>query len=201
MRLGKMAIVAGVAAFANVCAQPAAAGTVLQTVQFPGISAQTLYNAYLSSSGHAAMTGHPASYYRFSTRAEVAVGREGDELRAFGMPGPDGKLQYLLRGRILALVPDKEIVMTWKTFAFGKRFAAPDGADVECIVVLTLRKNFAGTEVQLVQADVPDFPSGTGQQPAGADQVSETAEVNTNWYFRYWEPMQKYFQAQARGAR
>ncbi len=200
MKFRNLTMTAAVAVLEAICAGPVVAGNVLQTVQFPGVSAESLYNVYLSSSGHAAITGYPAHYYRPSTKTEVAVGQEGDELRAFGMPGPDGKLRYMLRGKILTLVPNKEIVMTWKTFAFGKRFDAPDGADVECIVVLTLRKNFAGTEIQLVQTNIPDYPDVGAQKTVGADQDSETTDVNTNWYFRYWEPMLKYFQAQARNA-
>ena len=40
------------------------AGNVIQTAQFPGLSPGTLYNAYLSSKQHSAMTGYPATYYR-----------------------------------------------------------------------------------------------------------------------------------------
>ena len=74
-------------------------------------------------------------------------------------------------------------------------------SDVECIVVLTLRKNFAGTEIQLVQANIPDYPAVDPRKTAGADQDWETTDVNTNWYFRYWEPMRKYFQVQAQNAK
>src|SRR5947209_4828744 len=86
-----------------------------QTAHFPGVSSETLYNAYLSSRDHSTMTAgsRPAVFYR-PTEGEVAHGQEGDELRAFGFSGPDGQTQFSLTARILQLVPGKVIVLTWK---------------------------------------------------------------------------------------
>ncbi len=75
---------------------------IAQTVQFTGVSPETLYNAYLSSREHSAMTagGRPAFFFRPGD-GEVAHGKEGDELRAFGFSGPDGQMQFSLAAKIL----------------------------------------------------------------------------------------------------
>jgi len=177
---------------------PSAAGTIQQTIEFPGVAPETVYNAYLSSKEHAAMTGFPATFYRPSTHAEVAVGQEGDELRAFRLTGADGKPKYFISGTLLKLVPGKEIVTTWRATAWDEDAKPGDGTDLSCILVLTLRPMQGGTELQLVQVNIPDFPDVGEKDMAGAGVVSETAAVNTHWYFRYWAPMQKYFATQAK---
>jgi len=175
-------------------ALPAAAGTLDQTIQFPGVEPQAVYDAYLTAKSHAAMTGFPAAFYRPSTKTEVAMAGEGDEFRGFGVPGKDGKLQYLIGGRILHLVPGREIVMTWRA-AMWDEHAQPGETTPDCILILTLKKSYGGTELQLVQVNVPEYP-GLDASAASGQYVSEASAVNTNWYFRYWAPMQKYFQAQ-----
>ena len=176
-------------------ALPAAAGTLEQTIQFPGVAPQVVYDAYLNSKSHAAMTGFPTAFYRPSTKTEVAVAEEGDEFRGFGVPGKDGKLQYLIGGRILRLVPGREIVMTWHA-AMWDEHAKPGETGPDCILILTLKESYGGTELQLVQANVPEYP-GLDESAASGQYVSEASAVNTHWYFRYWAPMQKYFQVQA----
>ncbi|MGA9851665.1 MAG: SRPBCC domain-containing protein [Gammaproteobacteria bacterium] len=174
---------------------PVFAGNVIQTAQFPGLSPGILYNAYLSSAEHSAMTGYPATYYRPSTKSDVTVGVEGDELRAFGIPAAGGKLQYLIGGRILRLIPNREIVMTWKANAWSEGIKPAEIPNLESVLILTFRKTFAGAEIQLVQVNVPDF--GT-TDPATSEVTTETTTVNTNWYYRYWSPMTKYFQSHTR---
>lgn len=169
----------------------ASAGNVIQSAEFPGLTPQQLYDAYLSSKDHAAMTGFPATYYRPSSKSDVAIGQEGDELHAFGMTGADGKLHYLIHGRILRLIPGHVVVMSWS----AATWSLPDDAPVpESELVLTFRKTAEGAEIRLVQANVPDLPGGS----AMGDGATEPDAVNTNWYYRYWEPMQKYFAAQAK---
>lgn len=171
------------------------AGNVIQTAEFPGLTPETLYDAYLSSKDHAAMTGYPATFYRPSTKSEVAVGAEGDELHAFGVRGADGKLQYLIGGTLLKLVPGREIVTTWRAVNWADA-KHPNGPDLESILILTFNKTAAGAEIQLVQVNVPDDTTVDG---ATSQLTSETAHVNTNWYYRYWQPMAKYLQADTQG--
>jgi len=174
---------------------PAAeAGTIQQTLQFPGVTPEAIYAAYMSAKEHSAMTGYPAAYYRASTQQEVDVGQEGDEFRGFGVTGKDGKLQYLIGGRILHLVPGREIVMTWHATQWSEH-AKPGEVAADCILVLSFKPSHGGTELQLVQTGIPDYP-GLETGEASNAYTSETSTVNTNWYFRYWAPMQRYFQAQ-----
>jgi hypothetical protein len=86
MNFRNLTMMAASAVLGAICAGPVVAGNVLQTVQFPGVSAESLYKFYLSSSGHA---------------------------------------------------------------------------------------------------------DAGAQKTVGADQDSETTDVNTNWYFRYWEPPER----------
>ncbi|MFI4920354.1 MAG: SRPBCC domain-containing protein [Gammaproteobacteria bacterium] len=183
----------GLAVMALAWAAGASAGNVIQSAEFPGVSAQTLYDTYLSAKGHAAMTGFPANFYRPSTKMDVVVGQEGDEWGAFGVPGPDGKLKYLIGGKVLRLISGREIVMTWQAADWSEGATAAEAADMESVLILTFKKTFAGAEIQLVQVNVPD----TAGKGTGNDDVTTEAEhVNTNWYFHYWLPMQKYFHAQ-----
>jgi|GEM_PF-4211703 len=171
---------------------PAFAGNIIQTAEFPGQTPQALYDAYMGSKSHADMTGFPATYYRPSTKSEVTAGQEGDELHAFGVNGPDGKLRYLINGRILRLLPGHEVVMSWKALTWN----LPEDAPIpESVLILSFMKTTQGAEIRLVQVNVPDI---TGAAAAG--DSTETDQVNTNWYFRYWEPMHKYFAAQAKPA-
>ncbi len=173
------------------CPLSAFAGNITQVAEFPGLTPQQLYDAYLSSKDHAAMTGFPATYYRPSSKSDVATGQEGDELHAFGMTGADGKLHYLIHGRILRLIPGHVVVMSWSATTWG----LPDDAPVpESELVLTFRKTPEGAEIRLMQANVPDLPGGS----AAGDGATEPDAVNANWYYRYWEPMRKYFTAQAK---
>ena len=80
--------------------------------------------------------------------------------------------------------------MTWRAAMWDLPAGAPD-----CILTLTFAKVPGGAEIRLVQVNVPDFP-GDGADATGAPET-ETDHVNTNWYFRYWEPMRKYFAVQA----
>ena len=175
----------------------ASAGTIQQTVEFPGVTPDTVYDTYMSSKGHTAMTGMPAVFYRPSSKQEVAIGEEGDELRAFGLTGADGKFGYLLGGRILKLVPGREIVMTWRPRAWNEGAKPGDDTDLACILVITLKPVNCGTELDMVQTDIPDYPGVGAKDSVNGPLVTETTTVNTHWYSHYWTPMQKYFQAQA----
>lgn len=165
---------------------------IAQTVQFIGISPETLYTAYLSSREHSAMTAgsRPAFFFRPSV-GEVAHGQEGDELRAFGFAGPDGQLQFSLYARILQLVPGKLIVLTWKNMVWNYALDPGELTDLDSTVVLTFNKNIAGSEIQLVQANVPDYKVSV---PETGEIGALSSIVNTHWSLLYWEPMRAYFQ-------
>jgi uncharacterized protein YndB with AHSA1/START domain len=164
---------------------------IVQTAHFPGVDPDTLYHAYLSSQDHAAMTagGLHAAFVRAGV-GEVAHGQVGDTLRAFGAPGPDGEMRYSLQARIVALVPGRVIVMSWRNRLWDEPLDPADGTDLESTVVLTFRENVAGAEIQLVQANVPDY---TAAIPELSEVGPASTIINTHWHLLYWEPMRQYF--------
>lgn len=89
-----------------------------------------IYEAWLSSEGHAAMTGSPAQ----------VDGKVGGEFRAW-----DG---YIF-GKTLALRPNQQIVQAWRTSEFPED--APDSQ------VEVLLENVAeGTKIMLIHSDMPE---------------------------------------------
>jgi uncharacterized protein YndB with AHSA1/START domain len=131
---------------------------IAQTAHFLGASPETLYTAYLSSREHSAMTAgsRPASFFR-PGEGEVASGKEGDELRAFGFSGPDGQTHFSLTAKILQLVPGRVIVLTWKNMVWNFALDPSEITDLDSTVVLTFQKTIAGAEIQLVQVNVPEY--------------------------------------------
>jgi hypothetical protein len=164
---------------------------IAQTIQFMGVSPEALYNAYLSSREHSAMTAgsRPACFLRHS-EGEVAYGQEGDELRAFGFTDADGQAQFSLTAKILQLVPGKVIVLTWKNMVWNFALDPSEITDLDSTVILTFRKNFAGAEIQLVQVNIPDYKVSV---PETGEIGSLSSIVNTHWSILYWEPMKSYF--------
>jgi len=166
---------------------------ISQTAQFMGATADRLYSAYLSSADHARMTvdGSLSATFHRPREGDVATGREGDELRAFGAPGLDGQLHYSLHAKVLQLVANRLIVLTWKNKVWDLALNPDDVTDLPSTVVLTFANNFAGAEIRLSQVNVPHY----------AVKVPDTGEVgplseivNTHWNMLYWEPMKRYFQ-------
>ncbi len=164
---------------------------IVQTAQFTGIDPDTLYDAYLSSATHSAMTAgaRPATFRRPGL-GDVAHGSAGDELVAFGAKGEDGQTTFSLGARILRLVPKRVIVMSWKNMAWDQALDPEDVTDLASTVELTFAPNFAGAEVRLVQSNVPSYPV----------RIPDTGEVgpleqivNTHWSVLYWDPMRRYF--------
>jgi uncharacterized protein YndB with AHSA1/START domain len=112
-------------------------------------------------------------------------------LRAFGFAGPDGQPHFSLHTRILQLVPGTLIVLTWKTLVWNDALDPSEITDLDSTVVLTFKKNLAGAEIQLVQANVPDY---TVRVPETGEIGALSSIVNTHWSLLYWEPMRAYFQ-------
>jgi hypothetical protein len=165
---------------------------IAQTAHFAGLTPETLYDAYLSSKDHSAMTAHalPATFVRPGV-GQVAHGKEHDELLAFGFPGPDGQVNYFLTARILQLVPKKRIVLSWKNQAWTLAVDSADVTDLDSTVVLTFKTNIEGAEIQLVQANVPDYKVAI---PDSGEVGPLSTLVNTHWNTLYWEPMRRFFQ-------
>jgi hypothetical protein len=165
---------------------------IAQTAHFPGISPETLYTAYLSSREHSAMTAgsRPACYFRPEV-GEVTSGQEGDELHAFGEAAPDRQPHFSLHARILQLVPGTLIVLAWKNMVWNYALDPSEITDLDSTAVLTFKQNLAGAEIQLVQANVPDYKV---RVPETGEIGALSSIVNTHWNLLYWEPMRAYFQ-------
>jgi uncharacterized protein YndB with AHSA1/START domain len=165
---------------------------IAQTAHFTGVSPETLYHAYLSAREHSAMTAdrRPAAFFR-TGEGEVAHGQEGDVLHAFGFTGPDGQIQFSLTATILQLVPGRVIVLTWKNQAWNCALDQREMTNLDSTVVLTFHRNLAGAEIQLVQANVPEYKVSI---PDTGEIGSLCSIVNTHWSLLYWEPMRRYFQ-------
>ena len=101
-------------------------------------SASEIYKAWLTSKGHAAMTGSPAK----------ASGKVGGKFTAW-----DG---YIF-GKTLELTPNQRIVQAWRTSEFPDD--APDSRlEVELVEVK------GGTKVTLTHSDMPKDQVGSYKQ-------------------------------------
>ena len=162
-----------------------------QTIQFNGTSARALYRAYLSSAQHAAMTvdGTYAATYR-RRGDDVDTGAVGDELWAIGPATDDGNVRYSVSARVLELVPDRLIVLSWKNKAWDLALEPSEVTDLPSTLVLTFTGNFMSAEIRLSQTNIPSYQV----------RIPETGEigplseiVDRHWNILYWDPMRQYF--------
>ena len=103
---------------------------VQQSVTLPA-PPETLYALYLDPEAHAAMTGGGA------VRIAPTVGTEWS---AF-----DGRIH----GRILALMPDRRVVQSWRSFEW-------QDDELDAVLILTFWPQAGGTRLELVHANVPE---------------------------------------------
>jgi uncharacterized protein YndB with AHSA1/START domain len=164
---------------------------ISQTIQFYGSHAHALYRAYLSSAEHAAMTRdgtYPATFRRDG--ADVEVGEVGDQLWAIGAQGDDGEVHYSVSARVLELVPDQLIVLSWKSKAWDLAVNHSEITELPSTVVLTFADNFMGAEIHLSHANVPSYTV----KIAETGQVGPLSEIaDRHWNIHYWDPMRQYF--------
>ncbi len=93
-------------------------------------SPQDIYDAWLDSRGHSAMTGGKATQSR----------QAGDPVTAW-----DGYIS----GRNLELIPGRRIVQTWRTTQFTD-------AHADSVITVLLEPTAGGTRLTLVHNNVPD---------------------------------------------
>lgn len=106
--------------------------TLKQTVEFPGVTPQQVYDAFLSPNGHSAMTGGAA--------AKIT-----DKVGAAFMAW-DG----YITGKNIELVPGKKIVQAWRTSEF------PDDAkDSVLKIELSPTKDGKGTVLKMTHSNIP----------------------------------------------
>lgn len=125
--------------------------TITQTVFLPAKPAQ-IYKAFLQAKTHAAFTGAGAT----------CDARVGGEFTAY-----DGYIW----GKILELDEGRKIVQEWQTTEWPAE-APPSIAE------FTLREKEGGTELKMVQCEVP---------------VEQVESYRQGWIDYYWEPLKEYF--------
>ena len=126
------------------------AKTIQQSVKFSA-SSQRLFNIYMDSRRHGVPTNSRASVSR----------KVGGKFSAF-----DGALT----GRMLAIVPNRMIVQTWRGSNWKK-------TDPDSILILTFSRAPGGTRVNLVHANIPD---------------PRHASIQKGWTTYYWKPWRTY---------
>jgi uncharacterized protein YndB with AHSA1/START domain len=126
------------------------AKTLLQTATFPA-APERLFRLYMDPRQHAAVTG----------MGKVTVSRR---------PGTRFKVGEYLSGRMLAVVPGRLIVQTWRGADWKK--SEPDS-----ILALTFEPARGGARVRLVHANVPDRHYRT---------------IVTGWPTYYWKRWKGY---------
>ncbi len=129
--------------------------TIQQSVRFKAPPA-TLFEMYLDSKKHSAASGGKAKLSR----------KVGGAFTAWNK---------MLRGRNLAIVPNRMIVQTWRSVNFKP-------GDADSILILEFSKAPGGGQVDLVHVNVPS------QDHKG---------VTNGWPNYYWKPWKKYINAKS----
>lgn len=104
--------------------------TVHLAVKLPALPG-ALYDQYLNSKTHAAITGAPVSI----------APRAGAKFRAFG---------GVLQGTILQVVPKRLIVQSWRAKSHWK------ATDIDSTLILTFWPDGRGARIELIHANVAD---------------------------------------------
>ncbi len=125
--------------------------TIIQKVRFP-VPPEALFSLYLDSKKHSDGTGGKALMSR----------KVGGKFSAW-----DG----YIKGRNLAIVPNRMVLQAWRTSGFRK-------ADLDSMLLLTFEKAKGGCLLTMVHAAVPD---------------SEAAGFTKGWKDHYWQPILMYF--------
>jgi activator of HSP90 ATPase len=110
-----------------------------------------LFDSYLDPRRHAAITGQPV---------RIAA-TPGSEFSAFG---------GMLSGRIVAVIPKRLIVQTWRSQHFGAQ-------DPDSILVLSFSGDRAYGQIDLVHVNVAD---------------QDFDDVTKGWETFYWAPWRKF---------
>jgi activator of HSP90 ATPase len=124
--------------------------TIIQKVMFKA-APKELFDLFLDSKKHSQATGGKA----------VASQKVGGSFTAW-----DG----YIKGKNIAIVPDRMIVQAWRSGEFKK-------SDHDSVLILTFEKAPGGTLMTMIHAAVPD---------------RKAASFNKGWRTHYWQPIQKY---------
>jgi activator of HSP90 ATPase len=133
------------------------APVIEQTAAFKNVTPAGLYELFMDTAKHTAATGMPAKINR----------KIGGKWSAFG---------GMIRGRNLALVPNRMIVQAWRSSAWKKD-------DPDSILIVRFEKTSGGAVAHLAHVGVPPY---------------DHKGVTKGWKKYYWEPWKKYFAARRR---
>ena len=184
------------AALMSATAAPAA--TLSQTIHFSGAKAANLFGLYMTGVGQERITGLPARY--LNPKGEtVERGSAGSRLEAFCFEptkcGVDAKVIAVDESPVIHIV-----VMSWWNFGW---VSAVDAADYsldkrgapDSTLTLAFRDTPAGAQIELTQANVPDYkvviPSPDGSKETGP----LSSIVNTHWNTLYWDGIRRLVEA------
>lgn len=132
---------------------------IQQSVTF-NASPQALFDIYTNSTRHSAATGGRATVGR----------RPGAGFTAFG---------GMLRGRMLAVVPGRMVVQTWRGADWKK-------SELDSILILTFSKAGRGGRVDLAHVNTP---------------ARHQAGIRRGWPKHYWRPWRAYLKRARRRGR
>ena len=124
---------------------------VQQSVELPAPPAD-LYAMYLDPAAHSAFTAGGSA---------MISSVPGSEWSAF-----DGRIW----GRMLALIPGRQIVQSWRSFEWHED-------ELDAVLLLVFTAVTSGARIDLVQAGVPD-------------RLYDT--LVSGWPVRYWQPWRAY---------
>ena len=172
----------------------ATAATLSQTPHFAGASAKELYDLFVTAKGQESITGLPARIVSpDGTAAERAS--VGDRLMAFCFE-PD---RCGLDARILDLQEHDGqfgIVMSWWNFGWvsavdDAHYTVENRGAPDSTLVLTFRDTLRGAQIELVQANVPDY-AVVIPNPDGTEETGPLSHiVNTHWNTLYWDGIRR----------
>lgn len=172
----------------------ASPATLTQTVHFTGAKAADLFGLYMTGAGQERITGLPARYLNDKGEA-VDRGSVGDRLEAFCFePTKCG-----LDAKVLAVDESPgayTVVMSWWNFGWVSALDASDysldqrGAP-DSTLVLAFRDTPGGAQIELTQANVPDYKVVI-PNPDGSKETGPLSRiVNTHWNTLYWDGVRR----------
>ena len=183
-----------VAAAAVALSASASAATLTQTVHFNGASAEQMFRLYASSEGHQSITGLSANYLD-GAGATVPDAVVGGQLMAFCFE-PE---KCALNAQILDIQESPGVytmVMSWWNFGWLMATDATDytleqrGAP-DSSLIITFRDTLRGAQVELVQANVPDYPVVIPNPDGTEENGPLSTIINTHWNTLYWDKLRR----------
>ena len=130
--------------------------TITQKVVFKNTTTKTLYDLYINGKLHSMIAGGPVQI----------AGKAGAKFSAFGNS---------VRGKILHLVKNKQIVQTWRGDDWSKD-------DLDSIFMISLEQKEKDVVLNMVHGFLPDIV---------------WAGIKRGWFDYYWNPWKQHIAGKA----